>query len=298
MGQPVETLNSLVVQFTTVVAPYQALLKFAGLLALVLLMVSVIGLLYSGDVQNAKLGPVSFRYRPNAQLSANTLLGPPTIISNALDQKRAQCTIIFSYKDKRNRSKTVKVWHGHVQLAQSKREARTAEPDDLISFWNRAHNDELDGRIEELNIRPSKGIFSLPPIAEDGRTIPAFIQDYYKNENDDTTTIQAPEGIFKSISASYRIHVVELLNRFEGAKKRNQKVPWGKKDKNATEFAEYKQLPEFTEDAHFYLEMRFSILPWTVLTSHPDGQVKTTAWLTVLTSIFAMVMQYFYNGFG
>ena len=59
-----------------------------------------------------------------------------------------------------------------------------------------------------------------------------------------------------------------------------------------------KRLPNLTEDAHYFVEMKFSILPWYVLMDHPDGQVKTTAWLTVLTSIFAMVMQFMYNGIG
>jgi hypothetical protein len=39
--------------------------------------------------------------------------------------------------------------------------------------------------------------------------------------------------------------------------------------------------------------MHFSANPLT----HPDAQVKTTAWLTVLTSLFALLSTWLYQGF-
>jgi hypothetical protein len=42
----------------------------------------------------------------------------------------------------------------------------------------------------------------------------------------------------------------------------------------------------------YYVKFEFSHDPWFVLTRHPDKELKMTAWLTVLTSMFALVMDF------
>jgi hypothetical protein len=41
----------------------------------------------------------------------------------------------------------------------------------------------------------------------------------------------------------------------------------------------------------YYIKLEFSHEPWFVLTRHPDRELKMTAWLTVLTSMFAVLME-------
>jgi hypothetical protein len=40
----------------------------------------------------------------------------------------------------------------------------------------------------------------------------------------------------------------------------------------------------------YFVKLEFSHNPWFVLTRHPDRELKMTAWLTVLTSAFALIM--------
>ena len=44
---------------------------------------------------------------------------------------------------------------------------------------------------------------------------------------------------------------------------------------------------------NYYLKFQFSNDPGFVLTKHPDRDVRMTAWLTVLTSLFALAMELF-----
>jgi hypothetical protein len=44
---------------------------------------------------------------------------------------------------------------------------------------------------------------------------------------------------------------------------------------------------------NYYMRFQFSNDPVFVLTKHPDRDVRMTAWLTVLTSLFAIVMEIF-----
>lgn len=44
---------------------------------------------------------------------------------------------------------------------------------------------------------------------------------------------------------------------------------------------------------NYFLKFQFSNDPFFVLSKHPDRDVRMTAWLTVLTSIFAIVMELF-----
>jgi hypothetical protein len=42
----------------------------------------------------------------------------------------------------------------------------------------------------------------------------------------------------------------------------------------------------------YYLKFEFSHEPLFVLTRHPDRDLKMTAWLTILTSMFALIMDW------
>jgi hypothetical protein len=44
---------------------------------------------------------------------------------------------------------------------------------------------------------------------------------------------------------------------------------------------------------NYYLKFQFSNDPGFVLMKHPDRDVRMTAWLTVLTSLFALAMELF-----
>jgi hypothetical protein len=44
------------------------------------------------------------------------------------------------------------------------------------------------------------------------------------------------------------------------------------------------------------IRLSFRIDPVYLLTAHPDREVKTSAWLTLLTSFFAVIMQIFFSG--
>ena len=67
-------------EFLHAIAPWAWLLKIVGLSAFTMLMVMVVGLLYSGDVQSAEKGPISIRAKPS--LGPTAFQATDAIISN------------------------------------------------------------------------------------------------------------------------------------------------------------------------------------------------------------------------
>jgi hypothetical protein len=106
---------------------------------------------------------------------------------------------------------------------------------------------------------------------------------------DDTGEIVGvSQEIWSELADSHKLVVVELMKKYANVKKR-KRFYLRPKEKHP----DYVKIPDFAQPASIYMRMHFTANPL----NHPDPQVKTTAWMTLLTSAFALFMQWLYNGF-
>ncbi|QGZ95520.1 hypothetical protein [Terricaulis silvestris] len=230
----------------------KALLLLGG----VFLIVWLIALIYSGEVQRSLSGPIEFRAPTGRPLDERVIQAPRAIIPQKLDGLWANCTFFLVYVDARGRSVHKPVYKRHMQLTVLPR--RLAARPDLATLMIK---DAYEG-IENLTF--------------DHVTEPDSEAVCLSGSIGDTITANAQRELRKPIDRLERIKRIPLyrMMRREGAAKRR---------------------PAPDQEATVQFRMRFHTSPWFVLSAHPDREVKTTAWLTVLTSIFALAMQLMYG---
>lgn len=273
---------------TAAVSAHAWAAKLVALVAFILLMVMVVALLYSGEVQNSEKGPISIRAK--SSLDDHSLQAPDPIVTNNLDDKRAFCTFYLSYVDRRGRPRRKRLYRSRFAFKKLNR-GITKDRNDLVGYWNPQHHDTIFHAVQESGVIPdSPNLYSAGTSSQP--ELPPHIEQYFTREIAETKIIAVSSAVAKEIGKRHAEFMQEKFNKLARVKpnKRGRRKLDGRH--------EYETLPNLAEDGHYFVEMKFSINPIFVLTEHPDGQVKTTAWLTVLTSLFAIFMQAIYNGLG
>lgn len=272
-----------------VIQQYAWIFRIVALTAFILGMVMVVALLYSGEVQNSEKGPISLIAKSTLNDEAFQAIDP--IVTNNLDGKKAVCTFYLSYLDRDQRPKRRRLHRARLEFKKLNRSPSREEASTLVGYWNPTRHEELQNALEQAGIVPdAPNLFAEQPPLEQGQH--TFVDQYFSREIAETRTVAVSNKTLAAVGAA---HSKFLKDEFA-------KIARLPRDKHGHRSLEgksvYKNLPNLSEDGHYFVEMKFSILPWFVLSEHPDGQVKTTAWLTVLTSLFAMFMQLIYNGVG
>jgi hypothetical protein len=229
--------------------------KAALLLVGVLFIVWLIALIYSGEVQRSLSGPIEFR-PPSRPLDEKVIQAPRAVIPPKLDGLWATCSFYLVYLDARGRSVQRPVYKRHMQLTVLPRRL-TARPDLATLMIKEAYEGVENLTFDHVAEPESEGVCLAGSIA-------------------DTITANAQRELRKPIERLERIKripIYRVFRREDAAKRR----------------------PAPDHEATIQFKMRFHTNPWFVLSAHPDREVKTTAWLTVLTSIFALAMQLMYG---
>jgi hypothetical protein len=112
----------------------------------------------------------------------------------------------------------------------------------------------------------------------------AFLAELLPEEGE---IIGIPEDVWTDLAKAHRTVIATSMRRFGNENKRR------KNKTRMMDWRSYKQLPDLAQDCNIYMRMHFSANPL----GHPDPQVKTTAWMTVLTSLFALLSTWLYQGF-
>lgn len=239
-------------------------------------------LLYGGNLQNTNIGPIAIRSR--VQTAPTYFKAPRDIVTSVLEGKTVQCTFYMSYVDNRGKTKLVRISPKRFTLKLSALSRRLAfHRGDMFGFWNPAHDSGLQDSFVESG---------YPTAPEDN----AFFMSLERTDDllrrrqgDDDEIVTVSTDVLAEIAKGHRDFLRRAMNRFQKFYVRSN----GRTPKNFRKAAPYLDLPDFAQDSNLYMRMHFSPNPLT----HPDPQVKTTAWLTVLTSLFALLIQWLYAGF-
>lgn len=230
--------------------------KAALLLAGVFAIVWLIALIYSGEVQRSLSGPIEFRAPGGRPLDERVIQAPRAVIDQKLDGLWASCTFFLVYLDARGRSVKRRLYRRHMQLTVLPR--------------------RLSARSEPASLMIKDAYEGIENLTFDQVSEPEAETIVVAGSIADTITASAQDELRKPLERLERIKRIPLYRalRREGA-------------------AKHRPAPD--QEATIQFRMRFHTNPWFVLSSHPDREVKTTAWLTVLTSVFALAMQLMYG---
>lgn len=258
---------------------YWPIVRTTILIAFVLVTLAAILLLYGGNVQNSNIGPVAVRSR--GKEDPTSFHAPRTIVTASLETKTIHCTFHLKYVDRRGRPKLVRLGKKRqFKLGALNKRYGWAKAD-VFGFWNQAHAESLHTAFIEsgIPIGPKDDhIFITFPPSDD--TLRGLVPE-------DCEIVGVSQDVWNDIAANHRDALKLKLKRF-------QKFFQHKRNKKHFEKASpYLDLPDFHQDANLFIRFHFTPNPLF----HPDPQVKTTAWLTVLTSLFGLLIQWLYAGF-
>lgn len=283
MGMEISDAAAVWSSLQALLAEYSWVSRLIALTAFILLMVTVVAWLYSGEIQNTEIGPLAIR--GSDSVDRGQFFGPKPVVANNIDGKRALCTFWIKYTTRGGRQVHRRIWEGRLRFGQVGRRY-TFAPGDLIGFWNQPRHDTIQACLMKA------GLPADPPSMFAERTEPFDIRAWIKDVDYEVASLSKEE--FEAIRRSHAAVIESAISEYEGRKVRAAGNERRTRALHESRF--YKAMPDLSQDARVYMRMRFDIHPWYALTKHPDREVKTTAWLTVLTSVFAMLMQIMYNG--
>jgi hypothetical protein len=259
--------------------PYWPITRTAILVLFIALTLIAILLLYGGNLQNSNIGPITLRSRGNAH---DTLFqAPRKIVTPALETKTIKCSFHFKYVDRRGRPRVARLGKTMKFKLDALNKRLAWARADIFGFWNQRHGESIHTTFVESGVPFAPAdthLFVHHPPSDD--TLKAMIAE-------EGEIVGVSQGIWNSLADSHRDIIRKRLREFQRMQRRRRDRP------NFETTRAYLELPDFDQAANIYVRFHFSANPL----SHPDPQVKTTAWLTVLTSMFALLTQWLYVGF-
>lgn len=254
--------------------------RAAGLAIAVYATIRVIASVYSGDLQNSEMGPLGIRPHAAQRLDRRTILLPRLLMPMNMDGVQADCRIFYVFTDARGKRRQA--------LIHSIRDARLAvSPVKLQKVSATIYGQEIpDLATEDVCFPPFEvdqeptSVKATPERAQDYAAAHNIVENW--REDDEALVVSVHTEVQDEINVARMEFIAREAEKVRRAREGNFFERMG-----AAQAA--RQRPNVV--GSFYFKFEFSHEPWFVLTRHPDRDLKMTAWLTVLTSMFAMLME-------
>ena len=250
-----------------------------GLGVIVYLTIRVIASVYSGDKQNSQLGPIGIRPHSAQRLDRSTIVLPRLLMPMNMDGVHATIKIYYGYLDARGKR--------CKQLVHTHRDARiSVSPTKLTKVASTIYGQEIPNVATADVCFPPVEIETAPdamPATPDRAQAYAELHKIIENwrEDDDALLVSLHADEHETIRDGREQFIMEEANKVAAARSGNVLQRWLHRDIP-------KRRPNVV--GSYFVKLEFSHNPWFVLTRHPDRELKMTAWLTVLTSAFALIM--------
>ncbi|MEZ5996096.1 MAG: hypothetical protein R3C25_10095 [Hyphomonadaceae bacterium] len=250
-----------------------------GLALIVYATIRVIASVYSGDKQNSELGPIGIRPHSVQRLDRKTIMLPRHLMPMNMDGVVAKLRVFYVYTDARGkRSKQLVHTIEHARIGVS--------PVRLSKVSSTIYGQEIPDVATadvcfppvEMEAAPS-GMPATPDRALDYATLHNVIENW--REDDDAYLVSLHNEQHEEVKDRRESFITAAARKVARAREGNLLQRWLNRGVARTR-------PNVV--GSYYLKFEFSHDPWFVLTRHPDRELKMTAWLTVLTSMFALVM--------
>ncbi len=242
----------------------------------------VIGKVYSGDLQNAERGPIAIRRHSATSIPSDTIVLPRTMVPLSMDGVQARCTFMYVYDGQRGKRQHTRLLTRQMRLSVS--------PSALRALVDMAKGNEVPDVGTEEVFWPILDIETEVPLqgfatADRARDHAVNNQILERWSGDDALQlISLGEGVMNDVRQAREDFIDRRVDELRASKSRNF-------------FQRMKHAGAATRRpgavGNYYIKFQFSNDPGFVLMKHPDRDVRMTAWLTVLTSLFALAMELF-----
>ena len=252
--------------------------RAAGLLLLVYFTIRVIASVYSGAKNRAEMGPVAIRGHVSGRYDRKTVRVPHKLIEMSMDGVHADCKIFYAYTDangKRRRELVHRIKNASLSVSPT----NIQRVQDII-FGQEVPPVPRENVCFPLEIEKPEA--TVPPPDENAQDYAArhkIIEQW--REDDDAVTISMHPDAKDEIAAGKIEFIQDRIDEIAKAKS-----GWLSRRMKFKRL--WKNRPNVV--GSYYVQFEFSHSPFFVLTRHPDRDLKMTAWLTVLTSVFALIM--------
>jgi hypothetical protein len=250
-----------------------------GLTIIVYLTIRVIASVYSGDKQNSEMGPVALRPHAGKRLGRDGLMLPHSLMGMTMDGVSASCRVFYVYRDAQGKRRRREVYYQRdMRLAISPVRLRPIGTAQFGYEIPEVASEDVCFPPVELEQTPSPAP-ATPPTAQEYAALHKIIEGW--TEDDEAPLISFEENVLEEIADNRRSFIVDSANRVKRWREASFLTRWLQGNVAKTR-------PNVV--GSYYVKLEFSHEPIFVLTRHPDRDLKMTAWLTVLTSMFALVM--------
>lgn len=253
--------------------------RMVGLTLLVYATIRAIAMVYSGDMQNSEIGPIGIRPHAAQKLNRKTMLLPRMLMPMNMDGVSAKCRIFYAYTDPKGRRRRQLIHTlDHAQLAVSP--VKLPRVTTAIYGQEVPDLDTVDVCFPPLELEKTPDVIEATPAKARDYVALHHILESWK-EDDDALLISLHKDVQDDINAARMSFIQSEANKVRAAREGN----WIKR-------LGHKRLNDRRPNVigSLFIKIEFSHDPWFVLTRHPDRDLKMTAWLTVLTSMFSLVM--------
>jgi len=254
------------------------------LMIAVYLTIRVIAAVYSGDKQKAELGPVAIRAHASGRYSENAIRLSRELMEMGMDGVSADCRVVYAYTDAKGRRRRRTIHRlRNIRLSVS--------PSKIRRMGEKIDGQEIpDVETRRVCFPPFESkepLESVPATPERARDY-ALLHDILGQWHDDDAAplISTGQEFMDQVAAGKTDFIKTQTAKIERA----EKAFWGRR---LTFRRHYLNRPNVV--GSYYLKFEFSHEPLFVLTRHPDRDLKMTAWLTILTSMFALIMDWWPN---
>jgi hypothetical protein len=259
---------------------YSPLFRILCLGLFVLCTIWVIGKIYSGDLQNAERGPIAIRRHSATSIPSDTIVVPRSLVPLSMDGVQARCTFMYVYDGHRGKRQHAKLLTRLMRLSVS--------PSALRNLVDVAKGNEVPDVGTEEVFWPILDIETEAPAQ--GYATAEKAQEYAVNNrilerwsgDDSLQLISLSEPVMNDVRQARDEFIQQRVGQLRASKSRNfiSRLKYA---------GAAKRRPGAV--GNYYLKFQFSNDPGFVLMKHPDRDVRMTAWLTVLTSLFALAME-------
>lgn len=259
---------------------YSTPFRFFVLGVLVLSTIWVIGKIYSGDLQNAERGPVAIRRHSATSIPSDTIVIPRSLVPLSMDGVQARCTFMYVYEGQRGKRQHAKLLTRQMRLNVSANALRSLVDMAKGNEVPDVGTEEVAWPILDIETEtPTQGYRTEDRArahAEANRILERWSGD------DSLQLISLSEAVMNDVRQARDDFITDRVAQLRASKSKNL---W----KRMRYAGAATRRPGAV--GNYYLKFQFSNDPGFVLTKHPDRDVRMTAWLTVLTSLFAMAME-------
>lgn len=254
-----------------------------ALIVIVYMTIRVIAGIYSGDKQGAELGPVGIRPHTSARYGRDTIRMPHHLMPMTMDGVSAKCKIFYVYNDTRGRRRKYLV-HTIKQATLSISPVTLGPVRDMI-FGQEIPEGVATQHVcfPPVDIQETvEPVPATPPQATEYVKLHKILESW--TEDDSAVRVSMSTDVKDEVNTGKVDFITNYASRLTKADR-----GWR---------LGFKRLHDNRPNAigSYYLKFEFSHEPVFVLTRHPDRDLKMTAWLTILTSMFALIMDWWPQG--